>query len=117
MDTKEELVGHIKNWINIDNEISNLQKKIKICREEKKSLTVSLVDVMKDNEIDCFDINDGKLIYSKSKYKKPINKKNLLEALNGYFKNDSKIAQDLSEHILNNREETVKEFIRRKKDK
>jgi hypothetical protein len=117
MDTKEELIGHIKNWINIDNEISNLQKKIKAYRDEKKNLTESLVNVMKDNEIDCFDINGGKLIYSKSKYKKPINKKMLLETLNGYFKNDSKIAQDLSEHILNNREESVKEFIRRKTDK
>ena len=27
---------------------------------------------MKTNEIDCFDINDGKLIYAKSKVKKPI---------------------------------------------
>ena len=78
---------------------------------------VSLVDVMKSNEIDCFDLNDGKLIYSKSKYKKPISKKVLLDTLNGYFKNDSKIAQDLSEHIMNSREETVKEIIRRKKDK
>ena len=37
MDTKQELVDHIKNWINLDNEISNLQKKIKAHREEKKT--------------------------------------------------------------------------------
>ena len=75
MDTKEELITHIRSWIDIDNEISKLQKQIKDFRNEKKELTESLVDMMKTNEIDCFDINDGKLIYAKSKVKKPINKK------------------------------------------
>jgi len=117
MDTKEELVTRIRDWIKIDNEITKLQKQIKGFREEKKNMTTSLVDVMKDNEIDCFDINDGKLIYSKSKCKKPINKKTLLDALHVYFKNDDKTAQEVSEHILNSREETIKESIRRKKDK
>jgi hypothetical protein len=117
MDTKEELVTRIKDWIKVDNEITKLQKQIKGYREEKKNMTTSLVDVMKDNEIDCFDINDGKLIYSKSKCKKPINKKTLLNALQGYFKNDDKTVQEVSQHILNSREETIKESIRRKKDK
>ena len=63
MDTKEQLVNHIKEWIEIDNGISGLQKQIKQMRENKKELTSSLVNVMKSNEIDCFDINDGKLIY------------------------------------------------------
>ena len=117
MDTKAELVNRIKEWIQIDNEITKLQKQIKEYREGKKQLTSSLVDVMKNNEIDCFDINDGKLIYSKSKCKKPINKKTLLEAIQLYFKDNDKMALDLSEHILNSREETVKESIRRKKDK
>ena len=117
MDTKEELVTHIKSWITIDNEIVKLQKQIKSYRDEKKELTSSLVNVMKTNEIDCFDINDGKLIYSKSKVKKPINKKSLLNALEGFFKDDTEMASQLSEHILNSREETVKESIRRKKEK
>tara|TARA_B110000285_G_scaffold205890_1_gene244005 strand:+ start:29 stop:382 length:354 start_codon:yes stop_codon:yes gene_type:complete len=117
MDTKAELITYIRTWIEIDNEISDLQKKIRDFRNEKKELTGSLVDIMKTNEIDCFDINDGKLIYAKSKVKKPINKKTLLAALEGFFKDDTDMATQLSEHILNSREETVKESIRRKKDK
>lgn len=117
METKEELVNHIRNWIQIDNDISSHQKQIKMLREEKKTLTTTLVDVMKSNEIDCFDINDGKLIYAKSKQKKPINKKILLTALQTYFKEDGELATNVSEHILNSREEVIKESIRRKKDK
>lgn len=117
MESKEELVNHIRGWIQIDNDIIKLQKEIKELRENKKSLTASLVDVMKSNEIDCFDINDGKLIYSKSKVKKPISKKTLFSALETYFEKDLELAKQLSEHILNSREESVKESIRRKKDK
>ena len=117
MDTKEELVKHIRGWIQIDNDISALQRQMKTLREDKKNLTASLVDVMKSNEIDCFDINDGKLIYAKSKYKKPINKKSLSDALQSYFKNDTELAQELSNHIMNSREETIKESIKRKKEK
>jgi hypothetical protein len=117
MDTKQELINHVKKWIQIDNEIIKLQKKIKEYREEKKGLTTSLVDTMKTNQIDCFDINDGKLIYAKSKHKKPINKKLLLEALQTYFKDNNDMAQNISEHILNSREETITESIKRKKEK
>lgn len=117
MDTKQELVTHIRSWIQIDNEIMELQKRIKTYREEKKKLTESLVDVMKTNEIDCFDINDGKLIYSKTKTKKAISKKTLLDSLNKYFKEDNELAKEISEHILNSREETIKENIRRKVEK
>ena len=116
MDSKDQLVSHIKSWIEIDNEIGKMQKQIKAFRDEKKELTNSLVDVMKSNEIDCFDINDGKLIYSRSKIKKPINKKTLFTSLHTYFKEDQEMAKQLSEFILNSREETVKESIRRKKD-
>ena len=117
MDTKEELIKHIRGWIQIDNDMNLLQKKMKTLREEKKSLTTSLVDVMKSNEIDCFDINDGKLVYAKSKHKKPINKKSLYDALHAYFKDDVELAQEVSNHILNSREETIKESIKRKVEK
>ena len=117
MDTKEELIKHIRGWIQIDNDMNLLQKQMKTLREEKKSLTTSLVDVMKSNEIDCFDINDGKLVYAKSKHKKPINKKSLYDALHAYFKDDVELAQEVSNHILNSREETIKESIKRKVEK
>ena len=67
MNTKEELVENIKRWVSYDQEIKNLQKSMKEIREKKKELTKSLIDVMKNHEIDCFDINDGKLLYTKNK--------------------------------------------------
>lgn len=117
METKEELVSHIKNWIQLDNNISTLQKQLKELREQKKNLTGDLVNVMKSNEIDCFDINNGKLMYSRTRVKKPINKSSLLLALKEYFGEDTKSVAEIGEHILNSREESIKETIRRKTNK
>lgn len=117
METKEELVTNIKEWIKIDNEISQLKSEIKDRNDKKKNLTTNLVTVMKNNKIDCFDINGGALVYKKSTVKKAINAKTLLEALQNYYKNDVTIAQDLTKHIMDSRAEQVKETIKRKIDK
>ncbi len=115
MATKDVLVKTIKEWIEHDNKIKILQKEIKEHRSEKKELTDSLLEIMKENEIDCFDINNGKIIYCKNKVKTPLNKKSLLETLEKYFENMPDIdASDVSNFVLDNREVKIKEIIRRK---
>jgi len=117
METKEQLVNNVKEWIKVDNEIAQLKNEIKERNNKKKILTESLVSVMKTNEIDCFDINGGALVYKKSKVKKPINGKTLLSALQNYFKTDPQVAEDLVKHVMDSREEQVKETIKRKVEK
>uniref|UniRef100_A0A6C0DI48 Uncharacterized protein n=1 Tax=viral metagenome TaxID=1070528 RepID=A0A6C0DI48_9ZZZZ len=115
--SKEQLVNNIKEWIKFDNEISQLRSEIKEKNNAKKMMTSNLVNVMKQNSIDCFDINDGSLIYKQTKVKKPINSKTLLVALQTYYKESPNIAEDLTKHIMENREEQIKETIRRKINK
>jgi hypothetical protein len=114
METKEQLVNNIKEWIKMDTEISQLKTEIKERNNKKKNLSESLVTVMKSNSIDCFDINGGAIVYKQSKVKKPINGKTLLVALQNYYKNEPNMAEDLTKHIMNNREEEIKETIKRK---
>jgi uncharacterized membrane protein YqgA involved in biofilm formation len=117
METKEQLVTNIKEWIKIESDIDDLKKQIKDKNNKKKVLTENLVTVMKTNKIDCFDINGGSLVYKTSKIKKPINGKSLLTALQKYYKDDVKTAEDLTKHILDSREEKIKETIKHKIDK
>ena len=117
METKEQLVNNIKEWIKMDTEITELKTEIKERNNKKKALTEGLVTTMKNNQIDCFDINGGALVYKKSKVKKPINGKTLLSALQNYYKNDPQKAEDLTKHVLNSRQEEIKETIKRKIDK
>jgi hypothetical protein len=114
---KELLVTNIKEWIKIDNEVSQLKANIKERTHKKKLLTENLVTVMKTNSIDCFDINGGALVYKKNTVKKPINGKSLLMALQNYYKTDPKMAEDIAKHVMDSREEQVKETIKRKIDK
>ena len=117
METKEQLINNIKEWIKMDTEISELKAEIKERTNKKKTLTEGLVSTMKTNAIDCFDINGGALVYKKSKIKKPINGKTLLSSLQNYYKTNPEIAKEITDHVLNSREEQIKETIKRKIDK
>ena len=111
--TKEELISNIREWIKIDNDLMNLKKEIKNKTANKKTLTENLVKVMKSNAIDCFDINGGALVYSQRKTKKPISGKYLLLQLEKYYKEQPEIAKEVTQHLMDNREENVKEDIKR----
>jgi hypothetical protein len=117
MDSKEELITNVKEWLKMDNEIAKLKAEIKDRNNRKKVLTESLLGVMKKNKLECFDINGGALVYKQSKVKKPISGKSLMLALQNYYKNDTKTVEELTKYILDSREEQVKETIRRKVDK
>tara|TARA_B100001063_G_scaffold167716_1_gene156759 strand:+ start:3964 stop:4314 length:351 start_codon:yes stop_codon:yes gene_type:complete len=112
--SNEELLDNVKEWINIDNEIRQLQGAIKERRKQKKELTNNLLSTMKQNDIDVFNIPDGELIYTKTKSKKPLSKKHLLLSLSEYFKNDKDMVQQLGKFILDSRQVNEKENIKRK---
>lgn len=113
--SKELLVQNIKDWIKLENDISKLNLDLKEKKEKKKQLTVNLVKTMKDNSIECFDINGGSLIYKSRKQKKAITGKTLLTTLQNYYKSDEKMAEELTKYIMENREIVIKETIELKK--
>ena len=112
--TKEELINNIREWIKIDNDVLALKNDIKTKLNHKKMLTDNLVKVMKTNAIDCFDINGGALVYNQKKTKKSISGKYLLQQLEKYYKDQPDMAKEITDHLLTNREETIKEDIKRK---
>ena len=112
--TKDILVKNIRQWVKLDNEIRALKKEENSRKNEKKEISNTLIDVMRNNEIDCIDIKDGQLCYTKKNVKKPITKKVLLNILSKYFEGDIEKAEEANEFILNNREEIIKESLIRK---
>tara|TARA_B100001758_G_C18348692_1_gene578505 strand:- start:785 stop:1138 length:354 start_codon:yes stop_codon:yes gene_type:complete len=117
MNTKDILIKNIREWVKLDNEIRALKKEENLRKKEKKELSNSLMEIMKEHEIDCVDLKDGQLCYTQKSVKKPITKKNLFDILSKYYKGDTNKANNLNEFILDNREETIKESITRKIDK
>ena len=113
METKDELIINIKHWVKLDNEILALKNELKLKLNEKKQISDNLTTVMKTNSIDCFDISGGSIIYKKNTVKKSISKKLLLNALEQFFVNNDSadISVELTDYILNNREQQIKEKI------
>ena len=114
MDSKDKLIKSIQDWVRLDNEIRKLKQEEKKRRDEQKQISVNLMTIMRENEIDEFDINNGKLIYSKKNVKKPITKKVLLGILSKYYKGDINKATEINNYIIDNREEVVVETLVRK---
>jgi hypothetical protein len=115
--SKEEMIGHIKKWIQYDNDIKNLQNELKAKKEIRKQHTEQLVNIMKSNEIDCFDVNNGKLMYTRTKVKAPLNKSQMIQTLMEYFNNDEPRVKELEDRLMSARKEKITETIRRKINK
>jgi len=112
---KEQLSLNIKKWLQLDKEMKMLQKELKERKQKKNEVTDTLVEIMKQNEIDCVDISDGKILYTQSNIKSPINKKHLLDSLDKYFAdNESVPTEEIVKFILENRTINLKESIRLK---
>ena len=114
---KEVLVSTVKSWLEIDNQLKELQSKIKEKRNEKKELSKKLVSIMNVNDLDSMATSQGQLIKTTSKVKAPLSKKHLNHSLGEFFKNDPKIVDALSKFIMDSRDIKIKENIRRKMNK
>ena len=114
----QALVQHIKQWLDLESKITEQSRQLRELRKQKKELSVGLMEVMKTNEIDCFDCNSGQLMYTKNNVKKSINKKYLNSVLNEYFQDSNQEeASKLCEYIMENRSVDVRENIKLKKKK
>ena len=110
---KAEIIESIKEWMRIDNEIRNLNKEVRDRKTQQTNISKRLMMTMKDNNIDEFNVKEGKLVYSKKQVKKPITKKYLTDVLLKYYDGNEEQATELNSFIDENREATTKETIRR----
>ena len=110
--TKDELVNCIKEWVTLESEISKMKNEIKDRNNKKKKLTATLVDTMKNNNINCFDIKDGSLVYKQRKTKKTITGKFLLAQLEEYYKENPELAKEITQKVLDNRVEVIKDELK-----
>lgn len=116
-DLKTELINNIRDWIQLDNEIHELNKELRIRKKKQETISKTIVEAMRENEIDEFNVTGGKLLYSKKTLKKPITKKSLTTILSKYYKGDILQALEMNNFIMTNREEITKESIQRKLNK
>jgi hypothetical protein len=114
LETLDQLKQNVREWVKLDNEIRALNKEITSRRNEKKIISKSLIDVMRSNKLDIFELKDGQLMYVKKNKKKPITQKQLLTLLSSYYKEDIAKAEEIHTYLMDNREDVTEEIIQRK---
>ena len=111
---KVQLSQSIREWVKLDIEASALKQKLRILNQSKKEISSRLLIIMKDKNIDEFDLNqDGKLIRQVKKTKQTLNKKQLISSLVTYYKSEEE-AKKTAEFILNSRVEKLNESLCKK---
>jgi hypothetical protein len=111
---KEHLKEIVKAWVIIDNEINALQLHLNTIKKEKKEKTALLMEIMKNNEVFCFDTKEFQIKYISKNSKKPISKNTILNLLGNYFDGDVTKAQEINNYIFDNRENKITECIVKK---
>lgn len=109
---KKKLQENVKEYLQIDDEIKALNKAIKERKKKKMDLSQYILACMNKFEINHMNITGGKLIYSVSKNKAPLNKNNITNLLTKYFNNDTKGAE-VCNYILENREKIERVRLKR----
>ena len=112
--TKDQLKDYLRQWVRVENEIGTLNAEIKKRKLLHQQLSTSLLSVMRQNEIDCFDLANGRIVYSKTKTRAPLNNGQLKTALTTYYKDDADKATNLTQFLLAARVERTRESIKMK---
>ena len=111
---KEKLITLIKEWMVNDKELKHLQIAIKERRDKKKLLTSVLVNEMNKSNVDEYKTQNGKLIKTSQKNKKPITKTYLAICIDKIFKTNPEEGKKVFQYIDENREINIKENIKLK---
>ena len=109
---KDNLKDNVKEYLDIDDQIKALNKAIVERRKQKSKLSADILTMMNKFEIDNMNTKNGRLIYSVSNTSKPLSKKNLVDGLKIYFKNED-TAKSVSQIVLDSRPTVEKITLKR----
>ena len=108
------LTAIVQAWVVNDNQIRALNKKMRELRQEKKAHTEKMIDVMKQYEIDNFDVKDGQIHYRTQNHREPLTQKKLLSILASHPQMNEHQANLLGQFIYDSRKTVQRDVISRK---
>ena len=113
---KEEFIEVVKNWVKIDDEIREINFKLKELKNEKKEFENYILAAMDELNESVINITDGKLRKNTSNSKGPLKEEHIQNAIFEYSK-DSIKSVELTKYILNSRQSTVRNNLKRTKNR
>ena len=111
---KNNFAEDVKEYLTMEEQIAKLNALVRERKKKLKSLSESIMNSMKDNDIHYVNIRNGVLVYDSKESFKSLTKKTLQNGLTIYF-NDEEKASEASAVVLDNREKVVKNTLKLKK--
>jgi hypothetical protein len=109
------LEENIKEWVKLDNDIKQLNEKIKLLKTEKKNYDNNILQFVSSNNLDnaTVKISNGKLKFVDVNYSQPLTYKFLFDCLNKFFNNNNDKVTEIIKFIKSEREiKTIREIKR-----
>ena len=100
---KDSLQENIKEYIQLDAEITLLKSHVKEKSNKRKAITEKIMDSMEKIDIQHVNVKEGRLVYKKTNGFKTISKKSLTDSLKKIFNDDEKL-ESAFKTILESRE-------------
>ena len=107
------MMDAIRAWVQTDNEMRDLQKKMIALRKDKREQTAALTNLMKNDSVDRVDLSNGYLNYVRTSIRKPITQKSLSRILLEYCENDIARAEEIGSFVFTKREIAMRESVKR----
>jgi len=104
-ETEENFKETMKEWVQLNDQLSKSKKHITLLNKRKKELSVHLKDYMKRFSIDVCKIGEkkGKVKLAITKRTAPVNRAHIQKCLTEYLKDEAK-AIECTDYIFKNRE-------------
>ena len=106
--------GQIQQWVQLDNQLKQINEKVKDLREKRNTLEQNITTYAASNNLtnSTVQISDGKLKFANTKIQEPLTFKYLEKTLNEVIKNESQVKL-IIEHIRQKREIKIVPEIKR----
>ena len=99
---KEKLQKSVKEYLELEEQITALKAIVKERNETRKTLSAEILENMKKLDLNHMNIKDGKLVYKVTNNFKGITQRSLADSLQTVFNNDDEACSgSLSKKYLN----------------
>lgn len=106
--------NEIKQWVQIDNQLKELNERTKVLREKRNTLEKNITTYASSNNLSnsTVQISDGRLKFANTKIPEPLTFKYLEKTLGEVIKNENQVKL-IMEHIKQKREIKIVPEIKR----
>ena len=106
--------NEIKQWVQIDNQLKELNERTKVLREKRNSLEKNITTYATSNNLSnsTVQIGDGKLKFTNTRVPEPLTFKYLEKTLGEIIKNENQVKL-IMEHIKQKRDIKIVPEIKR----